>query len=148
MGRHFLLQGIFPTQGLNPQPRRLQHWQAGSLPLAPPGKPRKTCWTRRCSAEGGRIAHAALRGQRALCYAQHICTFPLKANPVSLIISLFDSVTAISLTESNLAYRGGSCHPQSSLYRVQSDILIPNSIILIIHRLGFQSNLVQSTFKK
>ena len=33
---HFLLQGIFPTQGSNP---RLQHWQADSLPLVPPGKP-------------------------------------------------------------------------------------------------------------
>ena len=28
-GCHFLLQGIFPTQGLNPH---LLHWQAGSLP--------------------------------------------------------------------------------------------------------------------
>ena len=26
---HFLLQGIFPTQGLNP---RLLHWQVDSLP--------------------------------------------------------------------------------------------------------------------
>ena len=33
---HFLLQGIFPTQGSNPH---LQHWQADSLPLAQPGKP-------------------------------------------------------------------------------------------------------------
>ena len=38
MGCHALLQGIFPTQGLNPH---LLHWQAGSLPLALPGKP--TC---------------------------------------------------------------------------------------------------------
>ena len=30
MGSHFLLQGIFPTQGSNPH---LLHWQAGSLPL-------------------------------------------------------------------------------------------------------------------
>ena len=29
-------QGIFPTQGLNP----VLHWQADSLPLAPPEKPR------------------------------------------------------------------------------------------------------------
>ena len=35
-GLHFLLQRIFLTQGLNP---RLLHWQAESLPLAPPGKP-------------------------------------------------------------------------------------------------------------
>ena len=36
VGCHFLLQGIFPTKGLN---QHLLHWQAGSLPLAPPGKP-------------------------------------------------------------------------------------------------------------
>ena len=35
-GCHFLLQGIFPTQGLNPY---LLNWQADSLPLVPPGKP-------------------------------------------------------------------------------------------------------------
>ena len=40
-GGHFLLQGIFPTQGSNPSLLRLQHWQAGSLPLAPPGKSRR-----------------------------------------------------------------------------------------------------------
>ena len=32
---HFLLQGIFLTQGSNP---RLLHWQADSLPLAPTEK--------------------------------------------------------------------------------------------------------------
>ena len=35
----FLLQGIFLTQGLNPHLLYLLHWQAGSLPLVPPGKP-------------------------------------------------------------------------------------------------------------
>ena len=34
VGCHSLLQGIFPTQGSNP------HWQAGSLPAEPPGKPK------------------------------------------------------------------------------------------------------------
>ena len=34
-----LLQGIFPTQELNPRLLRLLHWQAGFLPLALPGKP-------------------------------------------------------------------------------------------------------------
>ena len=38
-GCHFLLQGIFPTQGSNPGLLCLLHWQAGSLPPAPPGKP-------------------------------------------------------------------------------------------------------------
>ena len=39
VGSCFLLQGIFPTQGSNPDPLHLLHWQAGSLLLAPPGKP-------------------------------------------------------------------------------------------------------------
>ena len=38
VGCHALLQGVSPTQGWN---LRLLHWQAGSLPLAPPGKPHK-----------------------------------------------------------------------------------------------------------
>ena len=41
VGFHALLQGIFLTQGLNPCLLYLLHWQAGSLPLAPPGKPMK-----------------------------------------------------------------------------------------------------------
>ena len=36
---HFLLQRIFPTQGLNPCLQHLLHWQADSLPVVPPGKP-------------------------------------------------------------------------------------------------------------
>ena len=36
VGCHALLQGILLTQGSNP---RLLHWQMGSLPLVPPGKP-------------------------------------------------------------------------------------------------------------
>ena len=35
-----LLQGIFPTQRLNSRLLSLLHWQAGSLPLVPPGKSR------------------------------------------------------------------------------------------------------------
>ena len=36
MGSHFLLQGIFPTQGPNLYVFCLPHWQVGSLRLAPP----------------------------------------------------------------------------------------------------------------
>ena len=36
---HTLFQEIFPTQGLNLYLLCFLHWQAGSLPLAPPGKP-------------------------------------------------------------------------------------------------------------
>ena len=39
VGCHFLFQGIFLKQGLNPRLLHLLHWQADSLPLAPPGKP-------------------------------------------------------------------------------------------------------------
>ena len=35
---HFLLQGIFLTQGANLRILCLLEWQAGSLPLVPPGK--------------------------------------------------------------------------------------------------------------
>ena len=38
VGCHFLLQGIFQTQGWNPRLLCLLHWQPGSLPLAPPGR--------------------------------------------------------------------------------------------------------------
>ena len=37
VGCHFLLQRIFLTQGLNLHLLCLLHWQADSLPLAPPG---------------------------------------------------------------------------------------------------------------
>ena len=39
VGCHFLIQGIFLTQGLNPHLLSLLQWQAGSLLLAPPGYP-------------------------------------------------------------------------------------------------------------
>ena len=36
------VQGIFPTQGSNLHLLCLLHWQMGSLPLTPPGKPTTT----------------------------------------------------------------------------------------------------------
>ena len=39
VGSHVLLQGIFPTQRWNLSLLCFLHWQAGSLPPAPPGKP-------------------------------------------------------------------------------------------------------------
>ena len=41
MGPDALLQGIFPTQGLNLRLLHLLHWQVGSLQLATPGKPKQ-----------------------------------------------------------------------------------------------------------
>ena len=49
-GLHDLLQGIFPTQGLNPCPLYLLHWQSGSLSLVPPVKlPLNMTNTPKCS---------------------------------------------------------------------------------------------------
>ena len=39
MGCHAFLQRIFLIQGLNLRVLCLLHWQAGSFPLVPPGKP-------------------------------------------------------------------------------------------------------------
>ena len=41
VGCLFLLQGIFPTRGLNLHLLCLLHWQMGSLSAEPPGKPNK-----------------------------------------------------------------------------------------------------------
>ena len=38
MDCHALLQGIFPTLGLNMRLLRFLRWQVGCLPLASPGK--------------------------------------------------------------------------------------------------------------
>ena len=46
VGCHSLLQGIFPTQGLNLCLLCLLHWQVDSLPLAPPQKPNQMCTCR------------------------------------------------------------------------------------------------------
>ena len=39
VGCHTFPQGIFLIQGSNPHVFCFLHWQAGSLPLAPPGRP-------------------------------------------------------------------------------------------------------------
>ena len=41
VGYHAILQGIFPTQGLDSRVLCLLYWQADSLPLAAPGKPQE-----------------------------------------------------------------------------------------------------------
>ena len=41
VGCHVLLQGIFPTQGSNLCLLRHLHWQVGSSPRVPPGKPQE-----------------------------------------------------------------------------------------------------------
>ena len=52
VGCHFVLQGSFLTQGSNPN---LLHWQVGSLPLAPSGKPYIYTNKCLCTEEPGRL---------------------------------------------------------------------------------------------
>ena len=52
---HFILQGIFLTQGWTPHLFHLLHWHVGSLPWVPPGKPlNKLCcwWPKDCNTPG------------------------------------------------------------------------------------------------
>ena len=51
MGCHALLQGIFLTQGSNPCPLYLLHWQAGSLPLAWQPDLNYSLWSIQCIVE-------------------------------------------------------------------------------------------------
>ena len=59
LGRHAFLHGIFPTQGLNLRLLHLLHWQVGSLPLVPPGKPQNVSR----AAPGKSGLHARGEGQ-------------------------------------------------------------------------------------
>ena len=62
VGCHALLRGIFLTQGSNPCLLCLLHWQAGSLPLAPPGKPclNRKIWPQKGSSLTASHAHPAV----------------------------------------------------------------------------------------
>ena len=64
MGCHFLLQGIFPTQGLNPCLLCLLHWQAGSLPAEPRGK--LVCSKLRKSLHGAELRAGELLSDQGL----------------------------------------------------------------------------------
>ena len=60
MGCHFLLQGIFLTQGSNPCLFHLLHWQVDSLPPVPPKKPQASCNDGYCCGLWGRIVGKVL----------------------------------------------------------------------------------------
>ena len=71
MGCHSLLQGVFPTQRSNQHLLCLLHWQVGSLPLAPPRKPKMlatsdsvTPWTVACQ-----VRNSPGKNTGVSCYA-------------------------------------------------------------------------------
>ena len=63
VGCHFLLQGIFPTQGLNPG---LPHLQVDALPSKPPGKSEYIMWNARLDEAhaGSKIAGRKINNLR------------------------------------------------------------------------------------
>ena len=65
MGCRALLQQIFPTQGSNLRLLHLLHWQAGSLSLAPLGKPIYTIPICMSKAVGGENS-SGYRGKKEL----------------------------------------------------------------------------------
>ena len=80
MGCHFLLQGRFPTQGLNP------HLLVDSLPLVPPGKPeepgeddgKESPWVRSSLPQGYSLPFFALVEPRG-----HLASAPWRLNYVA-----------------------------------------------------------------
>ena len=65
MGCHFLLQGIFPTQGSNPG---LPELQVDSLPAEPQGKPKNTG-----------VGNLSLLQGIFLTQGSYLCLLPLPA---------------------------------------------------------------------
>ena len=82
MGCDALLQEIFLTQGSNPHLSHLQHWQAGSLPLVPPKKPRNTDYHIHNSGirieEGTEKGGAKAHGARTA--TSHFCLYSVVQN--------------------------------------------------------------------
>ena len=100
MGCHFLLQGVFQTQSSKPHSLCLLHWQADSLPLVPPGKPKFHIFTQDfgahidqenpkafaqgfCSAENRTLKNSSetefAHANKQLVTIANGCSFPLAA---------------------------------------------------------------------
>ena len=101
VGYHFLLQGIFQTQGSNLCLLHFLRWQASSLPLAPPGKPIiyvETCFLKSSTHNTPFIQMARLGilayPSSVLCscwsfYLQYIlCVFQVPPPPCSFVSNL------------------------------------------------------------
>ena len=114
---HALLQGIFPTQGSNPRLLSLLHWQMGSLPLVPPGKPRDalvvrslshvwlfaTPWT---AAHHASLSFTISRNLLRLVSIELVmpCNHLILCYPLLLLPSIFPSIRVFS-KESGLRIR-------------------------------------------
>ena len=87
VGFHFLLQGIFQTQGLNTHLLCLLHWEVGSLPLVPPGKPINCHGSCTVPAWETKILQVTLKKKSSvhLIFSSHFYL----VNTVNILVSLF-----------------------------------------------------------
>ncbi|KAB0357453.1 hypothetical protein FD754_001609 [Muntiacus muntjak] len=143
VGCHFLLQGIFLTQGSNPCPLHLLHWQADSLPTAPPGKPRimgyqfnsvpQLCLTLcdpmdckfstvYCDAHSQRLWHTCSLGKTLLAFAlvhsvlQGQIYLLLQDPPTSVSLGLRMEEMIFNLADTHLFFNDLEVSYDSSIY--------------------------------
>ena len=98
LGCHFLLQGIFPTQGSNLHFLHLLHWQEGSLPVAPPGKPLQRHGNREIMCRNKSIFHwQNTCNSVPFCKTTSKCFIKLRKGSKSQVDDLLHFVTEIQL---------------------------------------------------
>ena len=78
-GCHFLLQGIFLTRGSNPRLLYLLHWQAGSFPAEPPGKPQSCLLFPLIELHMEKFRDYILVGEKKEILPDHLNTETIKA---------------------------------------------------------------------
>ena len=108
MGCCVLLQGIFLTQELNLHLLPLQYWQAGSLPLAPPGKP----------------GSSTVEWKMVTCGENHICNIVIRSTSVSEYLFIL-------FVKKILSYR----KPTFCLFKSDFHTFCSKRIVLIIWQL-------------
>ena len=110
VGCHFLLQGSFPTQVLNPRLLPLLRWQAGSLPLAPPEKIRFGATTATANKHlGARLGRKGGRAQRP-----HGRGFP--GNEVPTAHTLSGTVARVPAHTADTGAQGPLCELRALLF--------------------------------
>ena len=113
VGCHAFLPGIFPSQVLNLHLSCLLHWQVGSLPLAPPGKPRgiNSCL---CS-----FNQSSCLWVKVIAFQQRIDIYPCgsKQRPFRNMWEVALSMTnAITVGHSEMSYQNCSVIALSLMY--------------------------------
>ena len=101
VGCHALLQGLFLTQGLNLHLLYLLHWQEGSLPLAPPGKP-TIYFLMVANSSKGRIKGRLSKVECIYRVGYHFDRYPIPFVPACSLMELNNRILASFTLETNL----------------------------------------------